>query len=113
MKITLATVCFVVGTMMAPIVAHSADIAAEGKHAMTYVKDSIITTKVKAKLGEEKIASLVHVTVNTDAKGVVFLSGNVKTQHDADKAVSLVRAIKTIKSAFPPLVMNIFRPLIV
>jgi hyperosmotically inducible protein len=98
MKITLATTFFVIGTLLAPVVAHSADATTEGKHAMTYVKDSVITTKVKAKLAEEKMASLVHVTVNTDAKGAVYLSGNVKSQQEADKAVSIARGTEGVTS---------------
>lgn len=98
LKNTFATTCLVIGTLLAPIVAHAADMDTERKQAVTFVKDSVITTKVKAKLAEEKMASLIHVTVNTDAKGMVFLSGNVKTQHDADKAVAIARATEGVTS---------------
>ncbi len=56
---------------------------------MTFVKDSAITTKVKAKLAAEKINSLVHIKVDTDSNGVVVLSGIVRIQKEADKAVSI------------------------
>jgi len=98
MKITLATTCFVIGTLLAPIVAHAADGDTDRKHPITFVKDSVITTKVKAKLAEEKMASLVHVKVDTDAKGAVYLSGNVKTQQEADKAVSITRGTDGVTS---------------
>ena len=94
MKIALATTCFVIGTMLAPAVAYAAD----GDAPMTFVKDSVITTKVKAKLAEEKIASLVDVKVDTDARGMVVLSGNVKTQADADKAVSITKGTEGVTS---------------
>ena len=65
---------------------------------MSFVKDSVITTKVKARLAEEKVASLMHVKVDTDAKGAVVLSGKVKTQDEADKAVSIATATEGVTS---------------
>jgi hyperosmotically inducible protein len=103
MKTTFAVACFVVGTLLAPIVAHSADGDKDRKLPMTFVKDSIITTKVKAKLAEEKMASLVNVKVDTDAKGAVYLSGNVKTQQEADKAVSIARGTDGVTSVMSKL----------
>jgi hyperosmotically inducible protein len=65
---------------------------------MTFVKDSAITVKIKAKLAEEKLSSLAHIKVDTDAKGVVVLAGKVKTQEEADKAVSIARETKGVTS---------------
>lgn len=98
MKIKLATTCFVVGTLLAPIGAYADDRNADRSQPMTFVKDSVITTKVKAKLAEEKMSSLLHVSVDTDAKGAVVLSGNVKTQDEAGKAVSIARATEGVTS---------------
>lgn len=98
MKATLATTSFVIGTLLAPVAAHAADQDSDRTHPMTFVKDSVITTKVKAKLAEEKMSSLVHVRVDTDAKGVVVLRGTVKTQEEADKAVSIARGAEGVTS---------------
>jgi len=98
MKIKLAATCFVIGTLLAPAVGYTADSDMDRSHPKTYVKDSAITTKIKAKLAEEKISSLVHIKVDTDNNGVVWLSGTAKTQEDADKAVSIARDTEGVKS---------------
>ena len=98
MKIKLATACFVLGTLLAPIVGFTADSDTDRSDTKTYVKDSAITTKVKAKLAEEKMNSLVNIKVDTDSNGVVWLSGTAKTQEDADKAASITRDTEGVKS---------------
>jgi hyperosmotically inducible protein len=65
---------------------------------MTFAKDSAITAKIKAKLAEEKISSLTHIKVDTDANGAVVLSGRVKTQEEADKAASIARGTEGVSS---------------
>ena len=98
MKIKLATTCFIIGTLLAPVAAHAEDTDADRKHPKAFVKDSVITTKIKTKLAAEKIKSLVHVRVDTDSKGEVVLSGKVRTQEEADKAVSIARDTEGVVS---------------
>lgn len=98
MKIELATACFLIGTLVAPVMVYAAEMDKARSHPMTFVKDSAITAKVKAKLAAQKMSSLVHVKVDTDAKGMVVLSGNVKTQEDADKAVAIARETEGVTS---------------
>jgi len=98
MKIKLATSCFIISTLLAPIAAYAEDRDADRMHPMTYVKDSAITAKIKAKLAGEKMASLAHVSVDTDSKGEVFLSGNVRTQADADKAIVIAQNTEGVTS---------------
>lgn len=98
MKIQLATSCFVIATLLSPLAAHAEDRDADRSHPITFVKDSVITTKIKALLADEKMKTLVHVKVDTDAKGVVVLSGTARTQEDADKAVSIAREVKGVTS---------------
>jgi len=94
MKIKLATTCFVIGTLLVPVAAHAAD----PDSAQTFVKDSVITTKIKAKLADEKMSSLAYIQVYTDSKGAVVLSGKVRTQQEADKAVSIARETEGVTS---------------
>jgi len=94
MKLKLTTSCFVIGTLMAPIAAH----AEAMENTKTFVKDSVITTKVKAKLAEEKMGNLVKIKVDTDDKGAVVLSGKVSTKEEADKAVSIARETEGVTS---------------
>lgn len=96
MKIKFAATCLAIGICLTPIVGHAdSDTATQAK---TYVKDSVITTKIKAKLAEEKIASLAQIKVDTDDNGVVWLSGTAKTKADADKAHSIAHATEGVKS---------------
>ncbi len=98
MKIKLAATCFVIGTLLAPVAAYAADSDSDRTHPMTFVKDSAITVKIKAKLAEDKMSSLAHIKVDTDAKGAVVLRGKVKTQEEADKVVSIARETEGVTS---------------
>ena len=97
MKTLFATTCVVVGALLVPVLAHSEDTDKDRKNASAYVKDSVITTKVKAKLAEEKLSTLARIQVDTDNKGVVDLSGTVRSQDEADKAVSIARGTEGVK----------------
>ena len=105
MKISLAGTCFVLGSFLIPVIA-LADADTDRTHPMTYVKDSAITTKVKTKLAEEKMGSLIHIGVDTDAKGAVVLSGKAKTQNDADKAVTIARNTEGVTSVTSTIVVK-------
>lgn len=98
MKTKFATSCFIIGTLLAPVAVYAEDADKDRSHPMTFVKDSVITTKIKAKLADEKMSSLTHIKVDTDSKGAVVLSGKVKTPEEADKAASIARATEGVTS---------------
>lgn len=98
MNIKLATACFVIGTVLAPVAALAADSDSDRMHPMAFVKDSVITTKIKAKLADEKMSSLAHIQVDTDSKGAVVLSGTARTQEQADKVASIARRTEGVTS---------------
>ena len=98
MKIKLATTCFLLGTLLTPIAGYSAESDMDRSHPKTFVKDSVITTKIKAKLAKEKMDSLVHIRVDTDSNGIVWLSGTAKTQEQIDKAVSIAHDTEGVTS---------------
>jgi len=98
MKIKLATTFFLIGTLLAPIAGYSADSDMDRSHPKTFVKDSVITTKIKAKLAKEKMGSLVYIRVDTDSNGIVWLSGTAKTQEQIDKAVSIANDTEGVTS---------------
>jgi len=56
-----------------------------------YVKDSVITTKVKAKLAAKHLTTLTRIKVDTDKEGVVWLSGSAPTQDASDLAESIAK----------------------
>ena len=98
MKLKLATACVVIGSVLGLVGAYAADSDSDRAHPTTFVKDSIITTKIKAKLADEKMSTLKHIKVDTDAKGAVVLRGKVKNQEEADKAVSIARETEGVTS---------------
>jgi len=98
MKIQLATAGFVVATLMTPLIASAADSDADRKNPVAFVKDSVITTKVKARLAAEKMSSLAKVHVDTDREGMVVLSGSAPSRESADKAVEIARATDGVTS---------------
>ena len=75
-----------------------ASYAADSDSAKTVVKDSVITTKVKAEFAKDKLVSATHIKVETDHAGVVQLSGTAKSQAEADQAVTLAKAVKGVSS---------------
>jgi hyperosmotically inducible protein len=102
MKYKLATTCFVIGAMLAPVGAYAEDADADRPNPATFVKDSAITTKIKTQLAAEHLGSLKHVSVDTDKNGVVWMSGTVNNQTEADQAIRIARnteGVKTLKSS--------------
>jgi hyperosmotically inducible protein len=92
MKTALATTCLVFGTLLGSAVAWAGeDSDTDRSHPVTFVKDSAITTAIKAKLAAEHITSLGRIHVDTDKNGVVWLTGSARTQEAADKAASIAR----------------------
>ena len=56
------------------------------------VKDSVITTKIKTKLAAEHPGSMKHVSrVDTDKNGVVWMTGTVNNQEEANQAITIAR----------------------
>ena len=98
MNTKLVTTCFLAGALMLPSAGYTADGDTDRSSPKAFVKDSVITTKIKAELAEEKLSSLVHIKVDTDNKGMVVLSGTAASQNAADKAVSIARAVKGVTS---------------
>ena len=66
--------------------------------AGTYVKDSTITTKVKAKLAEKHISTLTDIKVDTDKDGVVWLSGSAPTKDAKDLAEMITKNTEGVRA---------------
>ncbi len=98
MKIKLATTCFIIGTLLAPVAAHAADSDSDRSHPMTFVTDSVITTKIKAKLAADHPGSMKHITVDTDKDGVVWLGGTANNQSEIDAAITTANNTENVKS---------------
>ncbi len=92
MRTTLALTCLVIGAALAPIAAYSSDdVDVDRSHPKAFVKDSVITTKIKSQLASQHLSSLTRIHVDTDADGVVWLSGVAGSQDEIDKAKAIAR----------------------
>ena len=97
MKAKLAILCLMAGTALAPIASFAAEDADMARvDTKAYVKDSAITTKIESKLALEHPASLAQVHVDTDANGVVWLSGTARNQGNIDKAVEIAHGTEHV-----------------
>jgi hyperosmotically inducible protein len=98
-KSTVAA-CLVMSALLGSV-ALAADSDTDREHPKAFVKDSAITTKIKAKLAAEHITSLGRIKVDTDKDGVVWLSGSARSQEAVDKAVAIAHdteGVKEVKS---------------
>jgi hyperosmotically inducible protein len=69
--------------------ADDAGMASDSSHH--FVKDSVITTKVKSKLAAKHLTTLTRIKVDTDENGVVWLSGRAPTQDAVDMATLIAK----------------------
>ncbi len=58
----------------------------------SYVKDSLITAKVKTKLAAKHMSTLTNIQVDTDEHGIVWLSGKAPTQDASDLAAMIAKS---------------------
>jgi len=96
MNVKLVAGCIMAGAMMLPITGYAAD--SDSSSPTAFVKDSVITTQIKADLAEKKLSSLVQVSVDTDDHGMVTLSGTVPSRDAANRVVSIARGVKGVTS---------------
>ena len=64
----------------------------------TFIADSAITAAIKAKLATEHLKSLTDIKVNTDDKGVVLLTGHVKTDEESRKVEQIARQTDGVRA---------------
>ena len=98
MRTTIVAVFLIVGTLLVPYAGYAADSDKDRSSPKAFVKDSVITAKVKTRLAEEKLASLMHIRVDTDDKGVVYLSGTAKNGAEVKKAGEIARGVEGVVS---------------
>jgi hyperosmotically inducible periplasmic protein len=93
----LATL-LVIASMSFPVATFAADSDKDRANPGDFVKDSAITTKIKTKLASEHPGSMMHIKVDTDKNGVVWMTGTVNNQAEADRAVAIARGTEGVKS---------------
>lgn len=71
--------------------------AGAGQKTGEFFDDSTITTKVKTKLFNDPITSGWNISVKTE-KGVVYLTGEVESAKESQRATELARGVAGVKS---------------
>ena len=93
-----AAAFLMVGALLAPMTGNAEDRDKDRAHPKAWVKDSVITTKIKAKYVEDKLVSARHIRVDTDASGMVQLTGTAKNQAEKRKAAELAKSVEGVVS---------------
>jgi osmotically-inducible protein OsmY len=95
-----ATAVLLVLTLMSPLL-----VTACGKSVGETIDDATVTTRVKTALLNDPDVGGLRIDVDT-FKGVVTLSGAVKSTAERDKAVTLARRINGVKDVKSTLQIN-------
>ena len=101
MKFRLNTAFLATGALLGAFAVHAATETgtdSDRAHPKTFMKNSVITTKVKTHLAEEKIGSLAQIRVDTHGHGAVVLTGTAHSQAQADKALSIAQGTEGVTS---------------
>jgi len=101
----LYPIIFTAGTLLSAGSVFADDV--DASHPGTFVKDSAITAAIKTKLAAEHFKSLADIRVNTDDKGVVWLSGQVSTKYDSKKAEDIARQTDGVRAVKNELVVKV------
>ncbi len=105
MKKYILTGMLVAGAMALPtVMADTVD--SDAATAGNFVKNSVITTKVKSKLAAKHMSTLTDVKVDTDAHGVVFLSGTAPTKDASDLAGMIAKDTDGVTSVHNKIVVS-------
>ena len=102
----LATTALLIGALTLPALAFAEDKDQDRSSPKAWVKDSVITTKIKAEMVKDPAVSATHIKVDTDANGVVQLSGSARSQAEIDKAVSIAQNTKGVSSVQNKITIN-------
>ena len=106
MKLSIATAAFAAAAMLAGTAVYADDLDADRSQPKAFVKDSVITSKVKSKLAADHLGSLAHIRVDTDADGVVYLSGTAHSKDQVERAVEIARDTDGVRGVHNSIVLK-------
>jgi hyperosmotically inducible periplasmic protein len=98
MKYVILASMLTASVAFAPMVFANDESAGSADTSHHYVKDSVITTKVKSKLAAKHLSTLTHIKVDTDENGVVYLSGRAPSQDAVDMAALIAKDTEGVTS---------------
>jgi hyperosmotically inducible protein len=91
MKTLLLSSLVAVSALTGAAFADEPNNGSDTEQAGSYVKDSVITTKVKSKLAAKHMSTLTNIKVDTDEQGVVWLSGKAPSKDASDLATMIAK----------------------
>lgn len=106
MKLTIATATLAAAGMLAGAAVYAQDADVDRSHPKAFVKDSVITTKIKSRLAADHVSSLGRIRVDTDEDGVVWLSGTAHSKDEAKRAVAIARETEGVKGVHSALTVK-------
>lgn len=98
MKKLILTALVAVAPLCVSIATAAQPADSDTSHPGAYVKDSVITTKVKAKLAAKHMSTLTDIKVDTDNQGIVWLSGKAPTKDASDLAAMIAKDTEGVTS---------------
>jgi hyperosmotically inducible protein len=105
MKKLVLTGLVAVSAFYLPVAMADQDADADRSQPGTFVKDSVITTKVKSKLAAKHMSTLTNIKVDTDNHGVVWLSGKAPTKDASDLAAMIAKDTEGVTSVHNKIVV--------
>ena len=106
MKLAIATAALAAAGLLAGTAIYAQDADVDRSHPKAFVKDSVITTKIKSKLAADHITSLGRIRVDTDADGMVYLSGSAHSKEAISRAVEIARDTEGVRGVHSALVVK-------
>ena len=71
-----------------------------------FVKDSAITTQIKAKILAAKDIDSLHIKVDTDNNGIVVLTGAVKSEAEKETVHNIAHSVDGVKKVLNKLTID-------
>jgi len=105
MKKLILTGLIAAAVISLPAMADSNNTDSDTSHPGAYVKDSVITAKVKSKLAAKHMSTLTDIKVDTDNQGVVWLSGTAPTKDASDLAAMIAKNTDGVASVHNKIVV--------
>jgi hyperosmotically inducible protein len=106
MKNSIVTSTLIAAALCLPVaMADNSSADSDTSHPGAYVKDSVITAKVKSKLAAKHMDTLTNIKVDTDNRGVVWLSGKAPTQDASDLAAMIAKDTDGVTSVHNKIVI--------
>ena len=99
--IKLITSLFLISIFFIPAI-----VSAEDSSVGEFVKDSAITTQIKAKLLAVKDIDSLHIKVDTDNNGIVVLTGAVKSEAEKETVHNIAHSVDGVKKVLNKLTID-------